>query len=108
MIRKPRFTKSVKFDLEDLEIIDDLIKDRIFLNLSDCVREFFKMGYYLWKNSREVVNPEFQDMIKKKLNGENIIEQLNELQKDDHKLMLAIADYLGYEVGTVKYQKKIG
>ena len=52
MIRKPRFTKSVKFDLEDLEIIDDLIKDRIFLNLSDCVREFFKMGYYLWKNSR--------------------------------------------------------
>ena len=47
-------------------------------------------------------------MIKKKLHGENIIEQLNELQKDDPKLMLAIADYLGYEVGTVKYQKKIG
>ncbi len=107
-LKKPRFTKSVKFDLADLEIINELVTDRVFLNDSDCIRELFKMGYYLFKNSREVVNPEFQSMIKKKLHGENIIEQLNELQKDDPHLMKAIASYLGYEIGTVKYQKKIG
>jgi hypothetical protein len=107
-LKRPRFTKSVKFDLADLEIISGLVTDRVFLNDSDCIRELFKMGYYLFKNSREIVNPEFQSMIKKKLHGEDIVSQLDKLQKDDPHLMKAIASYLGYEIGTVKYQKKFG
>ena len=62
-LKRPRFTKSVKFDLADLEIVNELVTDRVFLNDSDCIRELFKMGYYLFKNSREVVNPEFQSCL---------------------------------------------
>ncbi len=107
-LKRPRFTKSVKFDLADLEIISELVNDRVFLNDSDCIRELFKMGYYVFKHSRDVVNPEFQGMIKTKLAKDSFLENMEKLQKDDPKLMTAIANYLGYEIGTVKYQRKIG
>ena len=107
-VKRPRFTKSVKFYLADLEIVNELVTDRVFLNDSDCIRELFKMGYYLFKNSREVVNPEFQSMIKKQLSKDSFLENMEKLQKDDPHLMTAIANFLGYEIGTVKYQKKIG
>ena len=106
MIKNPRVPITVKFDLQDLEIMGKLTQDRIFLNNSDVIREFFKIGYFIYSNKQQVMNPEFQEMVKTKLDKKDIITSLQNLEENDPSLFRAIADYLGYGLTKETYQKK--
>ena len=106
MIKNPRVPITVKFDLQDLEIMGKLTQDRIFLNNSDVIREFFKLGYFIYSKKQEVVNPEFQEMVKTKVDRNDFITTMREMEKNDPKMFRAIADYFGYGLAQETYQKK--
>jgi hypothetical protein len=96
MINK-RITISVKMDIDDLDKIEDMVINREFLNKSDCIRKLYKVGYYVMLNKKKVVNTEFADYLKTKLDKNNIIESFHQMKKEDPKLWQALLALEGIE-----------
>jgi|TARA_R100000306_G_C4324388_1_gene116882 hypothetical protein len=96
MINK-RITISVKMDIDDLDKIESMVINREFLNKSDCIRKLYKVGYYVMLNKKKVVNTEFADYLKTKLDKNNIIESFHQMKKEDPKLWQALLALEGIE-----------
>ena len=96
MIQK-RITVSVKMDLDDLDQIDNMVMNREFPNKSECIRKLYKVGYYVMLNKKKVVNTEFADYLKEKLDKNNIVESFENMKKSDPKLWQALLALEGIE-----------
>jgi len=96
MINK-RITISVKMDIDDLDKIESMVINREFLNKSDAIRKLYKVGYYVMLNKKKVVNTEFADYLKTKLDKNNIIESFHQMKKEDPKLWQALLALEGIE-----------
>ena len=96
MINK-RITISVKMDIDDLDKIESMVVNREFLNKSDAIRKLYKVGYYVMLNKKKVVNTEFADYLKTKLDKNNIIESFHQMKKEDPKLWQALLALEGIE-----------
>ena len=94
---KRRITISVKMDLDDLDQIESMVINREFLNKSDAIRKLYKVGYYVMLNKKKVVNTEFADYLKTKLDKNNIIESFENMKKSDPKLWQALLALEGIE-----------
>jgi hypothetical protein len=89
MINK-RITISVKMDIDDLDKIEDMVIKREFLNKSDCIRKLYKVGYYVMVNKAKVVNNEFAEYLKTKLDRKNIVESFEQMKTENPKLWAAL------------------
>ena len=92
-------------DLDDLDQIESMVINREFLNKSDAIRKLYKVGYYVMLNKKKVVNTEFADYLKTKLDKNNIIESFENMKKSDPKLWQALLALEGIEQDQEK--KKI-